>query len=146
MTMTTRRFGPYAMVLIDTSVWIAALRNRNGEAARLRAWLDGRVPALTRFSELELLQGAKDEREWGLLADYLAQQHYLEPSRGCWADAARVYFELRRTGLTVRSPIDCCIAQLALEHGLALLHQDQDFETIATIRPLDHVRFDRIAT
>ena len=134
------------MVLIDTSVWIAALRNRNGEAERLKAWLGGRVPALTRFSQLELLQGAKDEREWGLLAEYLAQQHYLEPSRGCWVDAARVYFELPRSGMTVRSPIDCCIAQLALEHGLTVLHQDQDFETIATVRPLAHLRFDRIAT
>lgn len=134
------------MVLIDTSVWIAALRNRGGEAQRLQAWLDRRVPALARFSQLELLQGAKDEREWGLLADYLAQQRYLEPSAGCWIAAARIYFDLRRSGLTVRSPIDCCIAQLALEHGLPLLHQDQDFETIASIRPLDQLRFDRIAT
>lgn len=71
------------MVLIATSVWIAALRNRNGEAERLKAWLGVRVPVLTRFSQLELLQGAKDEREWGLLAEYLAQQQYLEPSRVC---------------------------------------------------------------
>jgi predicted nucleic acid-binding protein len=133
------------MVLIDTSVWIAALRNRNREAERLRQWLDNRVPALARFSQLELLQGAKDEREWGLLANTLAHQHYLEPSVACWSTAARIWFDLRRGGLTVRSPIDCCIAQLALDHGLPLLHLDRDFETIATIRPLDQLRFDRIA-
>lgn len=133
------------MVLIDTSVWIAALRNRNREADRLKAWLGNRVPALARFTELELLQGAKDERDWGLLASYLRHQHYLDPSGACWSAAARVYFDLRRRGLTVRSPIDCCIAQLALDHGLPLLHLDQDFEAIATVRALDQLRFDRIA-
>jgi uncharacterized protein with PIN domain len=49
------------MVLVDTSVWIAVLRNRGGEAERLKRWLAGRIPALSRFSQLELLQGAKDE-------------------------------------------------------------------------------------
>jgi predicted nucleic acid-binding protein len=77
------------MVLIDTSVWIAVLRNRNAEADRLKAWLGGRVPALARFSQLELLQGAKDEREWGLLSTYLAHQHYLEPLVDCWSAAGR---------------------------------------------------------
>jgi predicted nucleic acid-binding protein len=132
------------MVLIDTSVWIAALRNRRGEADRLRGWLGNRVAALARFSQLELLQGAKDEREWGLLSSYLAHQHDLEPTADCWSAAARIYFDLRRGGLTVRSPIDCCIAQLALDHGLPLLHLDQDFETIARIPPLSQARFDGI--
>ncbi len=132
------------MVLIDTSVWIAVLRNRNGEAELFKAWLGDRVPALARFSQLELLQGAKDEREWGLLSTYLAHQHYLEPSLDCWSAAARIYFDLRRGGLTVRSPIDCCIAQLALDHGLTLLHLDQDFVTIARTRPLRELRFDRM--
>jgi predicted nucleic acid-binding protein len=33
------------MVLVDTSVWIAVLRNRGGEAERLRRWLAGPIPA-----------------------------------------------------------------------------------------------------
>ena len=50
--------------------------------------------------------------------------------------AARIYFDLRRQGETVRSPIDCCIAQLALAHEILLLHRDEDFNKIARIRPL----------
>lgn len=132
------------MLLIDTSVWIAILRNRAGEAERLRHWLAGRTPALTRFSQLELLQGAKDEREWDLLASYLSNQVYLQAVEGTWISAARIYFDLRRLGLTVRSPIDCCIAQIALDHGCSLLHRDRDFERIASVRPLDHLLFDDV--
>jgi predicted nucleic acid-binding protein len=42
----------------------------------------------------------------------------------------------RQRGKTVRSPIDCCIAQVAIDHDTLLLHRDRDFETIAEIRPL----------
>jgi predicted nucleic acid-binding protein len=58
-----------------------------------------------------------------------------------WQAAARIYYDLRRRGLTVRSPIDCCIAQAALENDLLLIHNDRDFETIAQVRSLQHVRF-----
>ena len=45
--------------------------------------------------------------------------------------AARLYQECRRRGRTPRSSNDCLIAQVAIEHSLALLHDDRDFETIA---------------
>ena len=50
--------------------------------------------------------------------------------------AARLYFDLRRRGRTVHSPIDCCIAQLAIDHGVLLLHRDRDFTTIAGVSRL----------
>ena len=95
---------------------------------------------LTRFNQLELLQGARDEREWDLLVSYLEDQDYLEARTETWRDAARIYFDLRRLGHTVRSPIDCVIAQLRLEHGVLLVHRDHDFERIAKIRALRHQR------
>jgi predicted nucleic acid-binding protein len=85
---------------------------------------------------LELLQGCRDENEWHTLSSYLERQTYIEPKPGTWQTAARLYFDLRRQGLTVRSPIDCCIAQIALENRLILLHDDKDFLVITKIRPL----------
>ena len=129
------------MVLIDTSIWIDVFRDTqrtDGFAERVRKWLDGRDVVLTRFNQLELLQGCRDEKEWNLLFAYLENQDYVECVSTTWQAAARIYFDLRRHGVTVRSPIDCCIAQLALEHQLLLLHNDRDFLTIATIRPLSH--------
>lgn len=91
---------------------------------------------LTRFNQLELLQGAIDESEWNLLSDYLEVQDYLEASTDTWYKAARIYYDLRRLGQSVRSTIDCCIAQIAIEHKVLLLHEDRDFERIADVRPL----------
>lgn len=125
------------MVIVDTSIWIDVLRDpTGGEADAMAAAVAEDEVALTRFTQLELLQGARDEREWGLLHESLATQTYAECGHETWADAARIYFDLRRTGRTVRSAIDCCIAQIAIDHGALLLHRDRDFDEIASIRPL----------
>lgn len=127
------------MILVDTSVWVAVFRDRSGRVGRqLQTALDGDEPALARFHELELLQGARDEREWDLLREYLDGQTYLEMQSHSWPEAARIYFDLRRRGKTVRSPIDCCIAQLAIDHDVLLLHRDRDFEVIADMTSLRH--------
>jgi predicted nucleic acid-binding protein len=127
------------MILVDTSVWISVFRDKTGHIARVfKKRVGKQTYVLSRFNQLELLQGAKDQNEWDLLDRYLSTQIYLEAKATTWSGAARIYFELRRKGLTVYSPIDCCIAQLALEHGALLLHKDNDFEIIARVRPLMH--------
>jgi len=55
--------------------------------------------------------------------------------------AARIYYDLQRQELTVRSSIDCCIAQIAIENQLTLIHNDRDFETIQQVRSLVCLRF-----
>lgn len=130
------------MLLIDTSVWIGVFRDRSGQVRQqLEMLIAGRDVLLTRFTELELLQGSLNEREWSLLSTYLEVQDYVELQSSSWQAAARIYYDLRRRGLTVRSPIDCCIAQAALENDLLLVHDDRDFESIAQVRSLQNVRF-----
>ena len=131
------------MILVDTSVWIDILRDREGKAVEsFRAVMGDKTYVLSRFTQLELLQGAKDEFEWKKLNSYLYTQYYLETSEDTWINAARIYYDLRRQGKTVTSPIDCCIAQLAIEHGVPLLHCDKDFLEIAGIRPLASLWFE----
>jgi len=131
------------MIIVDTSVWVEVLRDRTGEVVQLfRQKVSGEVYLLTRFTQLELLQGARDEYEWQRLEDYLSTQLYAEATAETWSEAARIYYELRRTGITINSPIDCCIAQIAIENHALLLHRDHDFERIAKIRPLDTLLFD----
>lgn len=125
------------MAVVDTSVWIDVFADHTGrKRARLLALVGDDEIRLTRFHQLELLQGARDEREWTTLASYLETQDYLEPGAATWTDAARWYFDLRRAGRSVRGTIDCLIAQLTLEAGELLLHRDRDFSTLATLRPL----------
>ena len=130
------------MVLIDTSVWINVFKDNSGiYSQQLQALVGEEEIALTRFQQLELLQGARDEKEWILLSDYLDNQLYLEVGSDTWQAAARIYFDLRRSGVTVRSPIDCCIAQIAIENEVLLIHDDRDFEVIAGVVGLVQRRF-----
>lgn len=130
------------MILVDTSVWIEVLRDKKGNIVQgFRERIGDEVYVLSRFTQLELLAGARDEREWRRLDDYLSTQYYFEATENTWKESARIYFELRRKGITVSSPVDCCIAQIAIESGSLLLHMDQDFERITGIRPLIAERF-----
>jgi len=125
------------MILVDTSVWIETLRDRSGKIVQIfRDRIGDDICVLTRFTQLELLQGARNETEWKTLDKYLSTQYYIEASEDTWREAARIYFDLRRKGTTINSPIDCCISQIAIESGALLLHRDQDFPKIARIRPL----------
>jgi hypothetical protein len=130
------------MILVDTSLWIAVLRDKTGTVVRAFASRIGdEVVVFSRFIQLELMQGAKDEHEWRRLDEYLSTQYYLEASENTWRSAARLYFELRRKGTTVRSPIDCCIACIAMEFQATLLHCDHDYESIARISSLNEEFF-----
>ncbi len=130
------------MILVDTSVWIEVLRDKKGNIVQgFRERIGDEIYVLSRFTQLELLAGARDEREWRRLDDYLSTQYYFEATEITWKESARIYFELRRKGITVSSPVDCCIAQIAIESGSLLLHMDQDFERITGIRPLIAERF-----
>jgi predicted nucleic acid-binding protein len=134
------------MILVDTSLWIHILRDKDGRLVQaFREKTSPDIIAFTHFTQLELLQGAKDEFEWKRLDEYLESQYYIEAGENTWRDAARIYFDLRRSGVTISSPIDCCIASLAIEAQALLLHLDRDFEKIAGIRPLNNEFFDLIS-
>ncbi len=47
-----------------------------------------------------------------------------------------------KPGWHLRSAIDCCIAQAAIDHDVLLVHRDRDIETIAENRPLRQARMD----
>ena len=122
-----------AMLLIDTSIWIDVLRDKSKvKAAKLKTIIAGRDYYLPIFTKMELLQGCKNEVEWSKISSYLAVQNYLEPDYGSiWENSARLYFELRRKGITIRSNIDCAIAIMAMENNFILYHYDRDFDAIA---------------
>ena len=128
------------MILVDASVLIPFLRGTDTVATRhLAQALEDDVPVyLTPIGVQEVLQGARDEQEWRRLDTYLSTQPLVEPADALTTcrRAARIYFDCRRRGLTVRGTIDCMVAQLALDHDLVLLHDDRDYDAIRRVRPL----------
>jgi hypothetical protein len=50
--------------------------------------------------------------------------------------SAKNYRKLRKAGITVRKTIDVIIATFCIVEGLTLLHDDRDFDPIASNFPL----------
>ena len=125
------------MKVVDSTVLIDVLRDRTGKCRkRLEHHLGDAQLGLTPFTHFEIMKGCKDARQWDRLARHLAAHNLLSPSERTWESGARIAFDARKKGLTIRSSIDCLIAQIVIEHDRLLLHKDRDFEAIASIRPL----------
>ena len=126
------------MIFVDTSVLVDYLRGKSTPAVEMLANLDANsVPyAIPFLCGQEILQGARDEREWRLLRGNLSTQRLAlpaDPAALHW-EAARIFFDCRRRGLTVRSSVDCLIAAQAIEAAATLLHDDEDYERIKKVR------------
>lgn len=132
------------MIVLDSSVLIGLFRGHQSPAiSRFREIEREEIPfLLPALCYQEVLQGARDEKEWALLDDYLGSQDLLVPRNSILVHqaAARIYSDCHRKGLTIRSSADCFIAQLVLEENGTLLHDDGDFESIARVRPLKTLR------
>jgi len=127
------------MYLVDTSVWIDFLRGRKAaHVDALAALLHGdEVVGTAPIVLQEILQGADSEDRFEQWRKYFGELLCYVPDDpiGTHIAAARLYQQCRRNGTTPRSSNDCLIAQLAMEHGLLLLHNDRDFEAIAAVAP-----------
>jgi len=127
------------MVLVDTSVLIAFLKGQSsGKVSIFNEILSRDIPfGISAITYQEVLQGARDEAEFQTLKEYLSTQkiYFLEESTSIYEEASMLYFKLRRKGITPRSTLDLLIAATAITNNLALLHDDQDFDTMAAHIP-----------
>lgn len=127
------------MYLADTSAWIEYTRPRPRRVGvLLRDLIEADTAVfVTGVIVQELLQGARNELECRRLVKWLKPQRRITPKDefASYVKAGRLYARCRWRGVTPRSSNDCLIAQLAIEHDLALLHDDTDFEKIAKIEP-----------
>ncbi len=124
---------PDNLVLIDTSVWIFALRKNSIPEIKNRvdALLAVNAVAIVGIIKLELLGGVKTETEFQRLRSRLDTLQIIETDARLWDKASVLAFELRRRGLTVPST-DILIAATALQAGAMILHADHHFDKIAT--------------
>jgi len=125
------------MILVDTSVLIDFFRGVENESSqKFKAVLQQGIPfGINSFIYMEVLQGAKSEKEYNLLKKYCETQrlYHLKDPLDSFAQAARIYFDCRKKGVTIRSTIDCIIAQTAMEHDVFLLHNDGDFDEMGKV-------------
>jgi predicted nucleic acid-binding protein len=119
-------------MLIDTSVWIDYFAGRpTAQVEILDAQLED-VDNLCICGVIltEVLQGIKNQHECHKVRGLFDNLSFLPMKRDVFLRAADIYRSLRRRGLTIRKPVDCLIAAVALENDLPLLHNDRDFHPI----------------
>ena len=125
-------------ILVDTSVWIDFFR---GEPSREREILkvclaQREYIATSGIIVQEILQGIRDDTQYRETSRFLGFFPYVDLQFADHVEAANIYRQLRKRGFTIRSPIDCLIATLALRCRFLLLHKDRDYPTIARFYPL----------
>ncbi len=119
------------MITADSSVWIDYLGGRMTPKAQLLDQVledSSRDVVLLDVVLMEVLRGCRFEHEWRLTNQALSDLPVHTAGGDLVArSAAALYRELRKTGITVRSPIDLLVGSWCIESGCALIHNDRDF-------------------
>ena len=126
------------MYLVDTSVWVHALRpeGQPGIKARLRPLIIAGEIAVTEWILLELMTGLRKSESQETLLGWFRPIRRLTFALNsewerAWSNAAR----LRQRGISATAG-DCLIATVALDHKVSLVHCDADFEKMKPVLPL----------
>lgn len=128
------------MNLVDTSAWVDYLRAAPTPATAAVRELLTTEPDQVAICEpiaMELLAGAREGTQLTQLEQLVngLPTLPLDPALDFRA-AATIYRAARRSGLTIRSLVDCLIAAQAIRHDAIVVHKDLDFEVIARLTPL----------
>jgi predicted nucleic acid-binding protein len=122
------------MILVDTSVWIDYF---NGVPTKQTDSLDRILSEQTVLVGdiilTEILQGFDSDKEFRLAKQALDTLDCVDLGGKSLAvkSASNVRF-LRSKGVTIRKTVDILIASWCIEHEVELLHNDKDFDQIAT--------------
>jgi predicted nucleic acid-binding protein len=126
------------IVLVDTTVWIHFLRGAGTQfQERLVPLIMTDRVATTPVVIMEILRGAKSQKEYDKLSKDLAALRSFELSAKVWERACKLGYTLRQKG--INTPLaDTLIAAVAQEYNALLLHDDRHYEMIASITHLKH--------
>lgn len=127
-------------VLVDSSVWIDFFNGfESPEAEAFTRLIRQEADLLTcGVVAAEVLQGIRRREGREPVQRHLLDMEWLTPREpGTYLEAAALFRQLRSRGITVRSTIDCLIAQLAHESDAVLLAKDRDLRLIVESELLD---------
>lgn len=123
------------MLLVDSSVWILADRQRISLSALFP--VDEIVATCPAIAQ-EVLRGTQNARHYDVMRRLLFDVEMLDAATPFerFEAAARVFLTCRDGGITPRSSIDCLVVATALAYDATIVHNDRDFEHIKRILPL----------
>ena len=128
-------------LLVDSTVFIDFFGGRETEqvATLEECFQNSDDVCYCGFVLAEVLQGIRDEQEFVATKRLFEELLYLPDDRSTFELGAGIYRELRRKGTTIRSPIDCLIAAIVVQHGVCLLENDRDYRFIDQHYPLNRL-------
>jgi predicted nucleic acid-binding protein len=120
------------MVLVDTTVWIDFFLDRPLPHVKvLEDLLVNREDlCICGIILTEVLQGIRKDSEFIKTKNLFSNLVFLPMRYSTFLKSAEIYRSLRQKGITIRNPVDCMIASVALENEIALLDNDKDFDPI----------------
>ena len=126
------------MVLIDTSVWIFALKRKPilEVKERVDTLLREELVATTEMIKFELLGGTKTEKEFRRLRNRLEALFQIQTDSTVWDKASELAFQLRKKGVTIPYT-DVLIASASMSSQAVLMHADRHFDLIANYADLE---------
>jgi predicted nucleic acid-binding protein len=125
------------MVLVDSSVWIEALR-RNGDIGvkvAIEALLDADAAVICSPVRLEIL-GAARKNERRIINEYISEVTYRPCTSSDWEHAIALSWRLRDKGLVVPW-MDIMIATVAMQDEVRVYSLDKHFDAMSGITGLE---------
>ena len=119
--------------MIDTSIWVDYFNKKNcSQYIFIDSLIDTNKVITLPVIMQEILQGISDDAVYNLimktLLDFkIPRIDYIHAA----IQAASLFRNLRKKGISIRKPNDCLIAAICLENNFAILHNDKDFDNIA---------------
>jgi predicted nucleic acid-binding protein len=118
-------------VLIDTSVWIDFFRRRDVKLIeQIGILLKSGRAIYTGIIALELINGAKGQKELQALHDVFGAMEKINEMETTHFNAGKIGYEIARKGHTL-GVVDLLIAQISIENDLVLMTFDEHFKVIA---------------
>ncbi len=123
--------------IVDSSVWIDFFNKKTSPKVKKLMEIfptsisEGIITVLPIIVQ-EVLQGIENDTFYNIVKENLfGFKKYEVDSYKFALQAADLYRDLRKKGITIRKANDCLIASICIENKFSLLHNDKDFDNIA---------------
>jgi len=122
------------VILVDSSVWVNYFNGISTWQTDLLDHYLSNVPVIIGDLILvEVLQGFRSNKDYEIAKDFLSALLFRQIGGfNVTVQSAQNYRVLRKSGITVRKTIDIIIATFCIIEGLALLHDDRDFDPMVS--------------
>lgn len=122
------------LFLIDTSVWILALRKKFDPKIKsyVEKLLDEDRIVINPIIKIELLSGTRTQKEFSKLKMRLDALPEIAMDQKIWEETQKIAFKLRKKGLSLPL-VDTIIVSCAKSSDCTLVHMDRHFDLAGKI-------------